>query len=613
MIKQYSVNVKDLLSKDENKLLREIIREDVLYSILRKTTDRGLMQPQQIIDVIRENYSYKLENFITPSIENEYNKLDQIVDNTLLRYSICKNFFDISYNEFKFINETDFKDVSFEDKELWEFIENIKDIGNGHFSIYANQQKNVQDRILKEFKQEYNKQITSGDMLKEANQDILEEYNLDNKYGVDIRECGLDFCFLVKDLSYAGRPKSSDMTYKDYYNVDEHHFPSDSKSLVSNNIFTTIGSDQTKIISSTHLLVGYNGLTELYDASSADLASDSTNGVMRTYLKTGKNVKHLCNPKELLKATGVLKDDNTPILKYNEIVDTKYDKNDQKIQPDYVIFAMSQNKNSKFSGYISERFEVACQAANEFKVPLVFMDLDKIAENEYDTVNKKLEEYKKNGNSQLLQDILGQIRMNRVTDYGVNLFTDKYLYDSIVDIYDSKNKDIFYEELVNMPNLKLDNFQWYIQMKINKCNSLKDNEEYSKIISAQDIDELKEYISDEENHKIDDVNDKLNKQKKKFFKTSKTKKEIFKLEEEKETIKHQIIGRIKEETMQELSNMGIRVDETENTLNDLVENTISHYNDILNIFEERQVSYEDVPSLVTIENHRNEKRSISRR
>ena len=99
---------------------------------------------------------------------------------------------------------------------------------------------------------------------------------------------------------------------------------------------------------------------------------------------------------------------------------------------------MSQNKNSKFSDYISERFEVACQAANEFKVPLVFMDLDKIAENEYDTVNKKLEEYKKNGNSQLLQDILGQIRMNRVTDYGVNLFTDKYLYDSIVDIYDSK-------------------------------------------------------------------------------------------------------------------------------------------------------------------------------
>ena len=612
MIEQFTIDMNNLLSIEENRQIRNQIREDYLYEILRSSTSTGLMLPNQILDVIRGISSRKIETCITEPIKEKYNNLDKIVDNTLIRYLVCKNYFNMSYEDYKFISETDFSEIKFEDKDFSEFIENIKDIQQGLFSIYSKPQANIKYRVLNKFKSEYNKTISNCDDFKGVSSDFLEEYNLSNSLGIDIRDSGYDFHFLVKDMSYAGRPISANMSYKDYYNVDEHHFPTESKSLVSNSLFSTIGS-LSEFISTEHLLVGYNELKELFDASTADLASEKINGSVQTYLKTGKNVKHLCNPNSLLKSTGIIKDDNTAICVYNEIVDTKYDENDKKIQPDFVVYALSKNPNSKFSDHTQERFKCACKAAKEFGVPLVFVDLDKIARNEFEVVNKKVEQFKKNSSPELLRDILGQIRMNRATDYATKpfdekfLFSDRFLTDLIIQLYTPQNKDIFYEELNNMPNFKFDDFKRRIEMKISLCNSLKNNEELSKIVSARSLDQLKLHVVEKEREEITKFDQELKKKKKSFFKTSKLKKQISQLENEKKVLEYNIMARIKSNSIDELTKIGICTisdGKNMNSLDEMILSSISHYNDILDIFKREKKVYEDVPSVITIENRR---------
>ena len=612
MIEKITIDMNELLSIEENSQIRNQIREDCLYEILRSSTSTGLMLPDEILDVIRGVSSRKIETCITESIKEQYDNLDKIVDNILIRYLVCKKYFDMSYEDYKFISETDFSETEFKDKEFSKFIENIKDIQHGFFSVYSEPQENIKYRILNKFKSDYNKKISNCDDFKCISNEFLEEYNLSNSFGIDIRNSGFNFFILVKDMSYAGRPMSADMSYKDYYNIDEHHFPTESKSLVSNSIFSTIGS-QCQFLSAKHLLGGYNGLTELFDASTADLASKNVNGSVQTYLKTGKNVKHLCCPDLLLKSTGVIKDDNTAVCVYNEIVDTKYDENDNKIQLDFIVFALSKNSNSKFSGNIQERFEFACQVAKDFDVPLVFVDLDKIAKNEFEVVNKKVEQFKKNNSPKLLRDILSQIRMNRATDYATKpfdekfLFSDRFLTDLIIELYTSQNKDIFYEELYNMPNFKFDDFKRRIEMKISLCNSLTKNEELSRIVSAQSFEQLKLYVEEKDREEITKLDEELNKKKSIIFKTGKLKRKITQLENEKKILEDNIMARIKNNSIDELKKMGICTISDEkitNSLDEMILLSISRYNDILDIFNREKKVYEDVPSIITIENRR---------
>lgn len=613
MIEQFTIDMNELLSIEENRQIRDQIREDCLYEVLRSSTATGLMLPDQILDVIKGIFPRKIETCITEQNKEKYDNLDKIVDNTLIRYLVCKNYFNMSYEDYKFISETDFSETKFDDKEFSEFIENIKDIQKGYFSIYSEPQGNIKYRILNKFKSDYNKTISNCDNFKSVGNDFLEEYNLSNSLGIDIRDSGFDFHFLLKDMSYAGRPKSADMSYKDYYNVDEHHFPTESKSLVSNSLFSTIASCQGESISTEHLLVGYNGVTKLYDASTADLDSKEVNGSVQTYLKTGKNVKHLCNPNLLLKSTGIIKDDNTPSFVFNEIVDTKYDENNHKIQPDYIIFPLSRNANSNYSKHTSKRFDVACQAAKDFGVPLIFVDLDKIAKNEFEVVNKKVEQFEKNNNPELLRDILSQIRMNRVTDYATKpydenfLFSDRFLTDVIIKLYTPQNKDIFYEALNNMPNFKFADLKMRIGRKINSCNSLTNNEELSNIVSSQTLDQLELHVEETEMEKITKLDEELNKKKKRFFKTSKLKKQISQLENDKRVLEDNIVARIKNDSIDELVEMGIctiKEGKITNGLDEMISSSISHYNDILDMFKREKKVYEDVPSAITIENRR---------
>lgn len=619
MIEQFTIDMDELLSIEENRQIRDQIREDCLYEVLRSSTATGLMLPDQILDVIRGIFPRKIETCITEQNKEKYDNLDKIVDNTLIRYLVCKKYFNMSYEDYKFISETDFSETKFEDKDFSEFIKNIKDIQEGFFSIYSEPQVNIKNRILNKFKSDYNKAISNCDAFKSVGNDFLEEYNLSNNLGIDIRDSGLDFHFLVKDMSYAGRPMTANMSYKDYYNGDEHHHPTESKSLVSNSLFSTIGSDQSRYISTGHWLVGYNGLTELYDASTANLDSKKVNGSVQTFLKTGKNVKHLCNSKSLLSSTGIINDDNTVVCVFNEVVDTKYDENDHKVQPDYIIFAMSKNENSKFSQNVSQRFDVACQAAKDFGVPLIFVDLDKIAKNEFEVVNKKVEQFEKNNNPELLRDILSQIRMNRVTDYATKpydenfLFSDRFLTDVIIKLYTPQNKDVFYEALNNMPNFKFDDLKMRIGRKINSCNSLTNNEELSNIVSAQTLDQLELHVEETEMEKITKLDEELNKKRKRFFKTSKLKKQISHLEDEKRVLEEGVMARIKNDSIDELVEMGIcTINEGKitNSLDEMISSSISHYNDILDMFKRDKKVYEDIPSVITIENRRVSEASV---
>ena len=128
MVEQFNIDMDSLLSIEENRQLRDQIREDCLYEILRSSTATGLMLPDQILEVIRGLVHRKIEACITEQNKEKYDNLDKIVDNTLIRYLVCKKYFNMSYEDYKFISETDFSETKFEDKEFSEFIENIKDI-----------------------------------------------------------------------------------------------------------------------------------------------------------------------------------------------------------------------------------------------------------------------------------------------------------------------------------------------------------------------------------------------------------------------------------------------------------------------------------------------------
>ena len=83
MIEQFTIDMNELLSIEENRQIRDQIREDCLYEVLRSSTATGLMLPEQILEVIRGISLRKIEKCITEQNKEKYDNLDKIVDNTL--------------------------------------------------------------------------------------------------------------------------------------------------------------------------------------------------------------------------------------------------------------------------------------------------------------------------------------------------------------------------------------------------------------------------------------------------------------------------------------------------------------------------------------------------
>ncbi len=508
-------NLEDILKNDYYIKLKDKIKEDILYGFMQETTRHNCFLPGDIIARIRGEYGYNVSSFIS---SEKLELVDRFVVSELTSFYICHEYFDLSYDDYKYIKQTDISKIKFKDAELRDFILNIKLIQNGKYQIFSNKISNPKERLLNEFKNEMNSNITNCGALASMTGLQLSEYGFSLPDGVDIKDSGFNFTMLIKNMSFAGR---SGDNYQEKWNMDESKFLYDSRSLVSNSMFNTAINSQKR--SDTWWIVGFNQINYLHDASSADLANNTVDGKLETYLKPGKNVKHLCTTSQLLASSGSIYDDNSSLYNYNEIVCSKYDGDGLKYQPDYIIYPISANPDAIYSKSPQERFDIAVKAAREFNIPIVFLDLDKIAKHEKEIVDQKITTYKNNPSAELLEEILSQIRMNRSTDYASYLFSNTYITQFIIDCCNEENKGIF-ESFINiMPDYSFTILQNNLNIAI-MDNNRKIEEEY-KVKEYEKFEEIGDGLEEEIRSQLEELEQKAMILNKKIIKTKEVKKE----------------------------------------------------------------------------------------
>lgn len=531
------IRLEDILHNEYYNAFIPKIKEDILYSMAIKTNNHLLLLPQDILKRIKEEDGYSFNSIKDSLNKEELSHLDSYIISDITSFYICHENFDLSYEDFKYIKQTDISKLKFSDDLLKNFIINIKQIQNGNYQIFSAKINNPKERLLNEFKNEINSNLINSNNLNNVENKQLTEYGLPIPNDVTIKDSGLNFTMIIKDMGFAGRIGD---TFKEKWNQDESNFRYDSRSLVSNSIFTSISTPKSSQFAQ-NWMVGFNNIRHLNDASSADLANNTVDGKLETYLKPGKNVKNLCTTQQLLATTGLMQDDNTQLFDFNEIVCNKYDEIGTKYKPDYIIFTVSTNQNSKFSKNINERFQIAQTAAKDFNIPIVFVDLDKIVKHEKETVDQKITEYKENPSNYLLEDILTQIRMNRTTDYANELFTDEFISNFIIQSCNEENKEVF-ENMINlMPNYSFNKLQNEINRKNRIINEIIEKDKETIIKKVQTIEEIKGKINPESLEKLTQLQEKIDKKSKKFFKNKKVKKEIEEAKLKLETLKKELI------------------------------------------------------------------------
>ena len=507
-------NLSKILQNDYYKNSYFQIKEDILYSFMQKTTKHQRYLPEEVLNIVRNEYDYNVKNFIN---DDKLALADKLATKELIAFYICHKYLNLSYEDFKYIKQTDISEIDFYDKELEDFITNVKKIQNGIYEVYAHEISNPKSRLLAEFQKEMNGKINSYNNFTNMTADQLKnEYDFDLPLNIQIKNPGYNFTLLIKSMNFLGRSADA---YTEKWNTDEIKFPYDSRSIVSNSMFNVAISSTQR--SDMWWIVGFNEINHLYDASSADLDNKTINGKLQTYLKPGKNVKNLCSTNQLLSTSGVIDDNNNSIFYYNEVVCDKYNKNGDKYQPDYIIYPISSNPKAQFSKSVRERFEVATKAAQDFNIPIVFIDLDKIAKHEKEEIDKKIENYKNNPSDKLLIEILRRIRMNRSTDYAADLFPNSYISQFVVDCCNANNKNIFEEIIDIMPNYSFKTLQSALE---NYKRGL-DNNIKSEIDEYNSFEEMQDKISKQELDEIEELKRRIFILEKKLFKTKKVKRE----------------------------------------------------------------------------------------
>lgn len=416
-----------------------------------------------------------------------------------------------------YIKDTDIAKIRFKDAQLQNTLNNIKDIMLGKNVIYALPVENIKEKMVIEFQNEMNENITNVDKFEEIKLSDLENMGLSKDPEVLTLDAGVSFTMLIKDMGYASRIGD---TYYEKWNIDESSFTSESKSLICDSMVTSIADINPRIRYDMNWMVGFNQVSRLTDASTSDLSSNTINGRIVSNKKCGKNVIHLSDTRTILENTGVIYDNNDKLFCYNEVVDSKYI-DGKKVQPDFVIFATSSNEKSKFSKYVQERYNVALEVAKNMKLPLVVIDLDKVLKHQKDEVDRLIEIYKKNNDLSILNEILKRIRMNRMTDYGRDVFNDSFLSEFLVDIYDESNDmqmKIIRDNLDNMVDYSLKDFEVTMKNRNNKIRGLMDNSKHKRIIDARNYDDILDYVSLEIKENIEKLEKSIADIEKKFFK-----------------------------------------------------------------------------------------------
>ncbi|MBD9114496.1 hypothetical protein EGP95_01795 [bacterium] len=184
-------NLFNILQNDYYKNSYFQIKEDILYSFMQKTTKHQRYLPEEILNIVRNEYGYNVKNFIK---DDKLALADKLAAKELIAFYICHKYLNLSYENFKYIKQTDISEIDFSDKELEEFITNVKKIQNGIYEVYAHKISNPKSRLLDEFEKKMNGKINNYNNFTNMTADQLKnEYDFDLPINVQIKNPGYNF------------------------------------------------------------------------------------------------------------------------------------------------------------------------------------------------------------------------------------------------------------------------------------------------------------------------------------------------------------------------------------------------------------------------------------
>lgn len=558
--------IKNIISEEKEWIeTYESIRFDTLMDILSSTSSR-LDRYEEYEKIINgTSFNFSLENFIRSypkQQQYDFDNLETIIFNKIRQMAMCKKYFSIDYDTYRYIENCNIEGIKFQNKELEDLVNNIKDIQNGKYLIYANGILNAKEHLHQEFESNFNTQLTKLENLTEVSDEFYNKYGLSPSVGLHLLDAGTKFNILVKDMGYAGRIGDN---YSEQWNTEEKDFPYESKSVISEQLISTISSDNDSQYNmwEKNWMVGFNQLNDLIEMSSTDIANQpDSNGNFRCKYRPGKNVVKMASLKNIVDHTGYIDDDNQTIWKYNEVTDKKY-KGEKKNQPDILILIVSQNEQSKYSVSVKERYEVASQAAQDLeKGKILVIDVDKVLASQIEEIQTKKEKYKETKNLKLIDEMMKQIRNNRVGEYSTSTFDNQYLNSFFEELMDINNKEmmhIIYENLEVMNDYNLKDFYKFMRKDENKIEELLSLEHITELSTdSEDTYYHFQEFGAESLEQYEKIKQELVTLDSKKIKFPSTKRKIKELEERKQEIIVSHLEEVREEISGLLGKKGFR-------------------------------------------------------
>ena len=438
----YQKGTLDLIEIVNNYLKDNLENPDYsLNEILEKQTEQSLRQLTEYINtkgtlteeeiatiynILSSNGNIKYTTITPENYQKELNRMYERAlnnNNETIKNAYLQTYYSLNYNEAqKRVSEYELYINNLPPTEenipKINYINSLKNIINSNEEILKiAYQKSKQEQKLNRIDMDIIEEDIKLNLAQEYNKTLFNPENKStsdtityNGTNIPIYDSGDNFNMLVSVLDAYGGGNGNYEDYFKQWNTTEN--------AGNQRICTSyIGNNNLALVKRHNcIIMGFDNIENraIVNMAPYDLQSDNNRFVTKTY----KSARYM-NPSELIKTT----------RRYNELDIERTTSSGNKRNPSYII---------SFASSKEEIEENQLKAAQQFNIPIVMINQDRIHQNELQKITNMINEFIETKNTKLIPHIIEDFMTNKSGSKDMPKDIDPYIPDKYKNTYEKK-------------------------------------------------------------------------------------------------------------------------------------------------------------------------------